>query len=289
MVDAHAGSPLAILANIFPYDSFFMPLFIFISGYFFNQEQAFSNTDDYIYRKFKNLIVPYYKYNIIISLAWLILCLPFPLLRETNSKYLITNLDWHLIFQKIIYIPLTYGTPFDLISPSWFLISLFFAILTYLILKKFTYKTLNEYQFLILLIFLGIISIYLARKGFSVEPHLLLLLKIFFFIPIFHIGFLIKNNKFDPHPIKSIGFGFIINFLILLFYSNKDISFESLAFMLNFKTDNLLLPYITSLSGIAFYYGICKLIAPLFGNSKVLNFISENTLGIFLHQLIPLN
>ena len=33
VVDDHTGNQIGILSKIFPYDSFFMPLFVFISGY----------------------------------------------------------------------------------------------------------------------------------------------------------------------------------------------------------------------------------------------------------------
>ena len=33
VVDEHLGRPIAFLSQIFPYDSFFMPMFVFISGY----------------------------------------------------------------------------------------------------------------------------------------------------------------------------------------------------------------------------------------------------------------
>ena len=38
VVDAHAWGPLAVFTNFFPYNSFFMPMFVFISGYFFEKD-----------------------------------------------------------------------------------------------------------------------------------------------------------------------------------------------------------------------------------------------------------
>ena len=34
VIDDHVSSRIGLLTSIFPYDSFFMPFFVFISGYF---------------------------------------------------------------------------------------------------------------------------------------------------------------------------------------------------------------------------------------------------------------
>lgn len=67
VVDAHAGSPLGILTNFFPYNSFFMPAFCFISGYFFKQEKL-NDYGTFILYKVKRLLIPFFFWNIIYGL-----------------------------------------------------------------------------------------------------------------------------------------------------------------------------------------------------------------------------
>ena len=43
VVDMHAGSPFGIFNSIFDYESFFMQMFVFISGYFFKEKNRFSH------------------------------------------------------------------------------------------------------------------------------------------------------------------------------------------------------------------------------------------------------
>ena len=43
VVDDHTKAQLGILKAIFPYDSFFMPLFVFISGYFYKKQNVIKN------------------------------------------------------------------------------------------------------------------------------------------------------------------------------------------------------------------------------------------------------
>lgn len=36
VIDDHCSTRIGLLSSIFPYNSFYMPLFVFASGYFFN-------------------------------------------------------------------------------------------------------------------------------------------------------------------------------------------------------------------------------------------------------------
>lgn len=37
VIDDHVGTGVGFLSSIFPYDSFFMPMLVFVSGYFFKE------------------------------------------------------------------------------------------------------------------------------------------------------------------------------------------------------------------------------------------------------------
>lgn len=55
VVSAHVGSKLNFFVEVFPYNSFFMPLFVFISGYFF-KDKSTENIWLYIKKKCKSLL-----------------------------------------------------------------------------------------------------------------------------------------------------------------------------------------------------------------------------------------
>ena len=42
VIDDHCGSRIGFFTSIFPYDSFFMPLFVFCSGYFYKHNNFVS-------------------------------------------------------------------------------------------------------------------------------------------------------------------------------------------------------------------------------------------------------
>ena len=64
VVDSHTWGTFNIFANFFPFNSFFMPMFVLISGYF-NKVDTKTNMWKYTVRKFQTLLLPY----IVVSLG----------------------------------------------------------------------------------------------------------------------------------------------------------------------------------------------------------------------------
>ena len=75
VVSAHVDGVLNLFNNFFPYNSFFMPLFIFISGYFFKDKnvETFDDVKKYILKKIKNLLLYYLIWNLIYGVVRIIL------------------------------------------------------------------------------------------------------------------------------------------------------------------------------------------------------------------------
>lgn len=55
VIDDHTGTNIGIMSGIFPYNSFYMPMFVFISGYFYKDTPVWNN----ITHKAKHLLIPY--------------------------------------------------------------------------------------------------------------------------------------------------------------------------------------------------------------------------------------
>lgn len=68
VVDGHLNNSYLDIGGLFPYYSFHMPLFAFISGYFFlpgSEDRA----GNYIKKKAVRLLVPYMAYNLLYGIA----------------------------------------------------------------------------------------------------------------------------------------------------------------------------------------------------------------------------
>ncbi|MBO5208863.1 MAG: acyltransferase family protein [Lachnospiraceae bacterium] len=72
IVAGHVGYNILSVGDLFPYYSFHVPLFMFISGYFYKdieEEHPFA----YIKKKVKRLLVPYFIWNVLYGvIAWLL-------------------------------------------------------------------------------------------------------------------------------------------------------------------------------------------------------------------------
>lgn len=276
-----------------------MPAFIFISGYFFKKTNNIKDTIYFIVKKSKRLLIPFYKYNIYISIIWIIISLFVSnKILSTNSMRIETN-NFDIIsfvVDKLIFIPFSYGTPFDLISPSWFLVSLWGTICCYT-LVTFIFKRDNLISEIILLVVLvasGLFSIILSKMGYSNCQEFILILKILFFLPFFQLGhlfsFMDRNNI-----LNEVKYGYLallslfINSVLLIFYSDFEISFVSLAFMQSFKNSYPIIPLVTGFTGICFYLYISKMIAKHWGDNYIINQISENTLAILCIHIFVFN
>ena len=58
VVDHHTFTAFNLFGDFLPYNSFFMPMFVFISGYF-NKVDASTKLHTYILKKIRTLLLPY--------------------------------------------------------------------------------------------------------------------------------------------------------------------------------------------------------------------------------------
>ncbi|WP_274271520.1 hypothetical protein [Roseburia hominis] len=68
LLDAHTWTTVNIFANIIEYNSFFMPLFVFISGYFFS-EGSLENMPGLVMKKNKEIHDAVFILGILLSWA----------------------------------------------------------------------------------------------------------------------------------------------------------------------------------------------------------------------------
>lgn len=277
VLDAHVWSKMSFLSQIFPYDSFFMPMFVFISGYFFKEKYVDSLTAvvGFVKNKIKKLLVPFIGWTVIYGVVTTIL-----------TEYGILNFKkWDIIplIKNIIF----EGTSFGFNSPSWFVPLLFYVSIIYIIVRKSFNKIWNEPLAMLVMFALGTVSVYFCGIRTFVGTEMLVL-KILFFLQFFELGIVFNKyieKWFDKaNSIVVMLLCIFINMILLSIYG-AEISFPNCAYMGGFRTGNIFLPVITSITGISFWLKICKALAPVAGTSKLVNFISNNTFFIMTHHL----
>lgn len=279
VIDCHCWNPVGLFTAIFPYDSFFMPMFVFISGYFFSERHLsdLKSTGLYILDKFRKLFLPY--------LGWAVLYGIFTWMGAKTGLF-------HWSPRTFADLPLnifTNGATFNVNGAAWFVPLLFFVIAVYTVIRKIFGRFWNDIAAFAVFAAVGAVCVYLSAEGYSSDDRFLLLLKTGFFIQFFELGQVFRRYiepVFDKLPTLAVcGVCAVINIVLIRVFG--DITFVKCATMSGFLHGNVpVLPLVTSLTGIFFWLKLAKLAEPALGNSKIVNFISDNTFFIMEHHLL---
>lgn len=279
VVSAHVDGVLNLFNNFFPYNSFFMPLFVFISGYFFKDKnvETLNDVKKYIFKKIKNLLLYYLVWNLIYGVVRIILY-------NLKLDNYIVAINWKTLFIS----PFIDGQQFGINAPAWFIPALFTVEMAFLVIRKMQIliKQNSEYITLFITMIISIIMVYIAE---NVEYNLMWLpfIKLGFFIFFFQLGKIYKD-KFEEKEIRIknmyvIIITLIINLICIAKY--KNINFASLYNMGGFRNIPPYIPIITSITGIWFWLRIARIITPVLSESKIFTDISNNTKAIMMHHI----
>lgn len=284
VVDAHSWTSVSIFNSVFPYNSFFMAMFLFISGYFFNIEKNLQHPLIYLRRKTKKLFLPYLgwsaAYGIFVALLKLI----------THIK-----VGVKFSFYNYFILPFLNGEGFDINAPAYFVPILFYTIVVYLFSRKVLNKIWNEYVMQALFVACGIFVIYYSisvNHVFS-KNSLAMALKVLFALQFFQFGVLYKSKL--ENLFNKINSAVVIIFCIIavniirfcvgdITWTLNHLNFNS-ALVQNGNFILCVIPFIVAVISIAFWLKIAKLLENSLGNNKICNFISNHTFGIMMHHI----
>lgn len=256
VVLGHTFLPIDLKSFIF---SFHVPLFFFISGFLTTKKDL--KFQEFIVKRIKSLIVPYFIYSFIFIIYMIIRV-------QTGT---IENVDITRFLVGVFY---SIGVDnWMVIIPLWFVTCLFAVELMFFSFKKLK----NDWVILIFLIILSILG-YLQtlfshpRLPWSIDIALTALV-------FFGIGYLCsKHTTFFSLKNKYVIFSLLIlSILTNVLFTNNNID------MNNNKLGNYFDFYIAASAGIVFTI----IISVYLSSSKILGYFGRNTLIILaLHGLL---
>ena len=283
VVDSHTWGSFNIFANFFPFNSFFMPMFVFISGYF-NKVDKNTNLWKYTKRKFMTLLLPYLVVSALaLIIEWLILCLKTeamqPFMLEYKARAMLNTF--------------TTGEITTIALPMWFAPMMFTVQIVYGIMKKFLSGIWNSKIALVPFIAMNIFVVWYAKNN-AVPDYMLLLFKVMFFLPFMEMGVLYREELEEKlqkaNHLLLMFILLLINTVRVFFMPNEyDLAFDSLATLTEFNSPYAVTPMISAVVGMLFWLEVVDLIGKPFYNSKVVNAISENTFYIMSFHVIFFN
>ena len=275
-----AGAGINFAFNIFPAASFHVPLFIFVSGYFY--KSSYEQTPrTFIKKRIFRLIIPLYVLTFIYAALTAVLHKCGFQIGEDVTLY------------NLFLDPLFGGHAFRWNMCLWFVAPLFFVqIIDFCIRFMFKAKPAVSKNIIITAIYFAIafvsVCIILNTRGtsgfeeYSSSPAVLAA-RICFFLPWYALGQLYKTvlEKHDKAP-GWLYFGIVIGLQIILLCITKG----NVGYVISWcwYYCGRFVPFAATILGIAFWLRISKCLAPALQDSKLMNYFASNTFSVMAHQ-----
>lgn len=272
VVAGHLGYGVFDIGGLFPYYSFHVYIFLFVSGYFY-REEAEENIWGYILRKCATLLVPYFLWNLFYGiLAQVLHGVGF-------------SIGENLSFKTLFLSPFIDGHQFLYNFAAWFVPALFLVEVINVLMRKVLglLQLKNEWLIFAGCLIFGMITVQLAIGGhvwglYKLPGRLLLML------PGFQMGRIYKE-KLEAHDtlLDGIYFLIVIGTQILISVFGAGLAF-GVVWVTSFANGPVV-PYLTVVTGIAFWLRIARIIGESPGISKKLVYIGRNTYSIMMHHV----
>lgn len=278
----HTGkNQLFNFMGLFEYDSFQIALFIFISGYFFKDVYITDKTKEFIIKKIKRLFLPFCIWNLFYGCVITYL---------RHSGYWQFNMGSDLSLQSYFGKLFTLGTAYELNSPGWFLIHLFYVDMAYIIIRKLLHACRIRNDIVQFVLFTGISVVGMKLSQSYNTVSIIPISRVMFCLLWFELGHLyhkyieefLEKYHFWNNKCLIIIVCFAVEYLLkrLAGYG----SLESPVFAARFSY-NPLFTIIVALNAIILWMAIAKLISPIWTQSKVCRYISDHTFSLMMHHI----
>lgn len=286
IVAGHAGYDILTVGGLFPYYSFHVPLFMFISGYFYRREEE-EEPLLYLKKKAKRLLLPYFIWNVIYGmLAWA--------LRAFGGF----NLGNAVSLKSLFLDPFLNGYQFLYNFAAWFVPVLFLIEMMNLCMRLVLRKLHLDNEWLILLgsLLVGMAVVQLAIGGrvwgLYKTPG-----RILFLYPCFQMGQFYKKKLEAKDTLANLPyFAIVTGVQVVLSLCCNGLAYSSV-WCTGFANGPVI-PYVTVVSGVAFWLRVAKILAPLFGKSGggteaprnpaggFLLYLGRNTYAVMMHHIM---
>lgn len=247
---------------------------MFISGYFYKEKHE-ESVLRYIWGRAKRLLIPAYLWNIAYGIFVIIM---------KNCGY-VTGAEVNPY--NLFIMPFVDGEAFQYNLGSWFVYPLFCVYVINILFRKLLslIKLNNEYIILIVYLTVGVLGIQLSIESTQgVHGILLLLFRTMFFLPCFEFGRFYKAKLEKHDNLNSLAYFailFAVQLILLTFFKNLEYTPSKCAQFEN----GCVVPYISAITGIAFWLRVSKLVAPIIKHWKPILLVADNTYSIMIHHL----
>lgn len=274
VVAGHADFGVFDIAGMFPYYSFHVGVFAFVSGYFYREESE-SNIKNYLLKKAKHLLLPYFGWNLFYGLF------------TTLLRYLGFGIGNPITLKTFFIDPFLGGHQYGLNFAAWFVPVLFIIELANVVMRKVLdmIHLKKEWFIFAASLLVGMVVVWLSIQG-KVWGYYRHIGCILFLFPIYQGGQFYKKVLEGYVDKLSLPWYFtivlIIQYIVLLF-TRGQVAYSTV--WCSGFLHNPLVPYVTTFMGIAFWLGIARLLVPVWKPGNLLDQIGKNTFSIMMHHV----
>ena len=272
VVAGHLGYNLFDIGGLFPYYSFHVFIFLFVSGYFYKRE-AEEQIVNYILKKCRTLLLPYFLWNLFYGIA-------AALLHHAGF-----SIGSDLSLKTLFLSPFLDGHQFMYNFPAWFVPVLFMIEVINVLMRKILSLLRLDKEWLIFgfCLLAGVLTVWLAIGGHVWGWHKLPG-RLLFMLPGFQMGRIYREkleiyDRVEDGPYFFLVMG--VQLLITIFCAGLAFS----AVWVTSFANGPLIPYITIITGIAFWLRIAKIISRIPYICRKMVAIGRNTYAIMMHHV----
>ncbi len=289
IVAGHADCAVLTIGGLFPYYSFHVPLFMFISGYFYKDESE-SDPGKYVIKKVKRLLIPYFVWNLIYGILAQVLKLQGFNMGENLSLY------------NLFIAPFMHGYQFVYNYAAWFVPVLFLIEMMNLLCRlvlgaagrkiRIIQKYKDEIIFILALI-AGVGTVMLSIGG-HVWGNYRMPGRLLFLFPAFEMGRIYKKLEANYIPrltgktkeLCFIGAVLIVVILIQTVIVKKCGALSFSAVWCTGFGNGPVIPYLTIVTGISFWLCVSRLISMIPIKHVFFRYLGTHTYQVMMHHPI---
>ncbi len=272
VVAGHLGYDLFDIGGLFPYYSFHVFIFLFVSGYFYKEESQ-EHIGNYLLGKGITLLLPYFAWNLFYGVLAQVL---------HGAGF---SIGEGLSFKTLFLSPFLDGHQFMYNFPAWFVPVLFMLEAANVLMRKLLSLLKLDFEWLI---FAGCLAAGIATVWLAIGGHVWgwykLPGRLLFMMPGFQMGRLYRT-KLEGRDTLPDGPYFLlvmgIQVLIVIFAAGLNFS----AVWVSSFANGPVVPYLTVATGIAFWLRAARIISQIPYLSRKMAYIGRNTYAIMMHHV----
>lgn len=273
------GATFLTFDRLFDYYAVHLPLFLFVSGYFFKEDYE-RRIDIFLLKKAKSLLIPFFCCNL------------FFLLLQTFLRRFGFTIGDGFSFYNFLIRPWLSTQPLTLAIPSWYLIAYFLSCVYYVLFRKlFSFflrkKAVKEYALLFFFLALGALCV-LLNKRFAANETPTVYLRSGVMLFFIQLGYVYKTFWEEKDKIPNRIYFPVVILLRFCVIGVSLLKGANLSYglygLVDFRCGGLLF-YASGVLGIAFFLRIAALLEQHPKKSKLLMEIGRQTKVIMLFHL----